>query len=90
MRVTPIPSSWIDRGDVILQGPVGESVAFTVRVPVDELWGLYDESRSADDESARWAGFRWGRDHIAGAMDLAIRAGLVDTCRAVDGRAIHA
>lgn len=86
MKATPIPSSWVDRGAIILQTPIGDTLGMTVRATTVELYALYEESRSADNESARWQGYRWHRDHIAGAMRLAIDSGLVDTCQAVDGR----
>lgn len=85
MNVTPIPSSWIDdHGDAILQDRDGH----TVRVPADELHALHDEARASDSETARWSGHLWHRDHLAGAMDLAIKSGLIDTCRARYGRRV--
>ena len=82
MKTTPIPSSWVDRGDILLQNAAG----WTVRVPTPELYALWEEARAADNETAKWCGFDWQRDHLAGAMRLAVDSGLIDTCRRVDGR----
>lgn len=81
--VTPFHSSWLDGDDVVLQSGTGA----TARVHVDDLLALWREARSSDDETAAFRGRTWHRDHLTGAVDLAVRAGLIDTCRAVDGRA---
>ena len=70
-------ATWVDAHDVILQDNDG---AVTIRIPAADLVHLADEAANNDDGRAKWRGHYWDRDHLHGAVDLAIHAGLIDAC----------
>ncbi len=86
MTAQPIPfcSTGLDGDDVILQNDTGR----TVRVDADTLLDLRDTARNRDAGFVWFHGVRWGRDHLNGAVDLAIRAGLIPTCTLPIGRGL--
>ena len=74
--ILPAHFSCHDGDDVILQDGRGRTARFTPEALVDR----YSHARDVDGETATHDGIRWHRDHLAGAVNLAMDAGLIDRC----------